>query len=150
MSQLSKTVLYCGRSAVLVCDGRCDKAWGINGRPRFYFQESLEVARRLAKGTEPRDPDDYIFVPDDLLGTAPADPGTYEGDHAKPSVVPLTDSSRMNKWCARECERCALLEPGEALVPPDLMRPRPNIPERPHVYAERDSVSAPEKAAVQP
>lgn len=145
-----KTILFCGRSAVLACDGQCDKAWGINKRPRFYFQESLEAARRLAKGTPPRDPDDYIFVPDDLLGAAPADPGTYEGGHGKPSAVPLTDPSRMNKWCARECERCALLEPGEALVAPNLKRPKPNIPERPDVYAEQDTVVAPEKPVVRP
>lgn len=30
---------------------------------------------------------------------APVNPGTYEGDHAKP-----TDKTH-NKWCARECER---------------------------------------------
>lgn len=33
------------------------------------------------------------------VAPAPADPGTYEGGHAKP-----TDKVH-NKWCARECER---------------------------------------------
>lgn len=32
-------------------------------------------------------------------GTAPVDPGTYEGGHAKPT------DGKHNKWCARECER---------------------------------------------
>jgi len=127
-----KTVLFGGRTAVLVCDGRCDKAWGINNRPRLYFQENLLVPRALAPGERPRDPDDTVYLSDASLGTAPADPGTYEGDHGKPSAAPLTDPARMNKWCARECERCALLEPGEALVPPNLARPRPNMPGRPY------------------
>jgi hypothetical protein len=129
---MTKTVLFCGRSAVLACDGRCDKAWGINKRPQLYFQESLLVPRALAPGERPRDPDDTVYLGDAELGTAPEDPGTYEGGHGKPSAVPLTDPSRMNKWCARECERSAILEPGEALVSPNLARPRPNIPGRPY------------------
>ena len=35
-------------------------------------------------------------------GRAPVDPGTYEGECAKP-----TDKTH-NKWCARECERSEL------------------------------------------
>lgn len=125
---ISKTILFFGKSKALVCDGRCDKAWGINNRPRLYFQESLIVARALAPEELPRDPDDIVYLSDAALGAAPEDPGTYEGDDGKPSAVPLTDPSRMNKWCARECERSALLEPGEALVSPDLAHPKPNIP----------------------
>ena len=34
--------------------------------------------------------------------TAPADTGTYEGGHAKPT------DKKHNKWCARECERSSL------------------------------------------
>ena len=34
--------------------------------------------------------------------TAPDDPRTYEGEHAKP-----VDKTH-NKWCARECERSKL------------------------------------------
>jgi hypothetical protein len=146
LTQLSKIVLFCGRSAVLVCDGRCDKAWGINSRPRLYFQESLLVPRALAAGEHPRDPDDSVYVADALLGIAPEDPGTYEGGYGKPSAVPLTDSLQMNKWCARECERCALREPGDERVSPNLERPKPNIPGRPIP----DQVSAPERSTVQP
>lgn len=50
------------------------------------------------------DPDDYAYLADDEVGTAPIDPGTYEGGHAKP----LPDSEKMNKWCVRECERSTL------------------------------------------
>lgn len=35
--------------------------------------------------------------------TAPNDTGTYEGGHGKPT------DKRHNKWCARECERSAIL-----------------------------------------
>lgn len=128
---LSKTILFGGRSAVLVCDGRCDKAWGINNRPSLYFQESLTVPRALNAGERPRDHDDMVHIGDDALGTAPANPGTYEGGHGKPSALPLTDPSRMNKWCARECERSAILEPGEEVTVPNMNRPKPNIPGRP-------------------
>jgi hypothetical protein len=125
---LSKTILFYGRGAVLVCDGRCDKAWGINNRPRLYFQESGQLPRALEPEEEPKDPDDYVFLGDSVLGTAPGDPGTYECDQAKPSATPITDSSRMNKWCARECERAALLEPNEERIAPNMDPPRPNIP----------------------
>ena len=123
-----KVILFGGRSAVLVCDGRCDKAWGINNRPQLYFQESLAIPRALAPGEQPRDPNDTVYLGDAELGTAPEDPGTYEGGDGKPSAMPLTDPSHMNRWCARECERAAVLEPGEDLVAPNLAQPKPNIP----------------------
>lgn len=44
---LQKRILFCGRQQILACDGRCDKAWGINGRPRHYF------------GDPDEDPDDF-------------------------------------------------------------------------------------------
>ena len=67
------------------CDSKCEKAWGRNSRPTL--------------GLNPES-DDYL--PDDQLGIAPADPGTYEGGVGKPS-----DPSQFpNKWCVRECERC--------------------------------------------
>lgn len=36
--------------------------------------------------------------------TAPVDPGTYEGNDAKPP------DKTHNKWCARECERSEVSE----------------------------------------
>ena len=38
----------------------------------------------------------------------PVDPGTYEGEHGKPR----TKEARLNKWCARECERSVIVDPG--------------------------------------
>jgi hypothetical protein len=88
----------------LACDGRCDKAWGISNRPKVEF--------------DPDEPDDMAFLADHEVGTAPEDPGTYEGGHGKPSGVPLGDGDghRMNKWCARECERSSINEKGEPVV----------------------------------
>lgn len=77
--------------------------------------------------------DDFYYIPDGELGLAPDDPGTYEGDHAKPRSCEGPD--RMNRWCARECERSVLLEP---LVEP-FRRP-PNFERR--VYNFRDSQMA--------
>jgi len=110
---LTKSITAFGRSLTLVCDGRCDKAWGINHRPHVQLGDG-------------KDPDDYCWIPDQELGEAPRDPGTYEGGHGKPSGEPLTDPGRMNKWCFRQCERSDSFEPGEPLVVPDLSNPRPN------------------------
>lgn len=102
----------------MACDARCDKAWGINNRPK----------RRLSNNE-----DDYVWVGDDQLGTAPADPGTYEGDEPKPR----TPEERLNKWCFRECERSvkAFYDPhgsmndiDKLLTLRNLKDPEPNIP----------------------
>lgn len=109
---LVKDIVFFGRPAVLACDGNCRKAWGINGRPRVRLSD---------------DPDDYAFRSDGELGAAPADPGTYEGGHAKPD--PDGGPDRQNKWCARECERSELLEPGASVVLKDFSRRVRNRPE---------------------
>lgn len=92
---LHKEITYLRQPAVLLCDGKCEKAWGINNRPKIVLTEG--------------DDDDYYYVPDGELGTAPEDPGTYEGFHGKPH--PSEGPDRMNTWCARECERSMFLDP---------------------------------------
>ena len=87
-------VIYFGQPMTVACDRQCDKAWGINNRPRKYLSANE---------------DDYEFLADGELGNAPVDPGTYEGDHAKP----LRPSQFPNKWCVRECERCYRSRPGK-------------------------------------
>jgi hypothetical protein len=90
-----KTITFAGQSAVVLCDGNCRKAWGVNSRPKVV----------LTKG----DDDDYFYIPDGELGVAPEDPGTYEGGCGKPS--PEDGPDRMNTWCVRECERSLFLDP---------------------------------------
>ena len=87
---LSKQIKYFGEDAFIACDGRCDKAWGRSTRP---------------KGDDGIG--DRLLRPDSVLGTAPEDPGTYEGPDSKP----LPHEEKLNRWCCRECERCALLTP---------------------------------------
>lgn len=82
-----------------VCDHRCEKAWGVNGR-----RPSQNNAIRYD------DDDDVVYLADQEVGEAPNDPGTYEGGQAKPHK-PLSH----NKWCIRECERCSIIEPGEII-----------------------------------
>lgn len=91
----SKQVVYFGTPIVMFCDGQCQKAWGINGRPK----------RQLSANE-----DDYEFLADGELGNAPLDTGSWEGGDGKPSEFPLEDANRMNKWCLRECERCSFKE----------------------------------------
>lgn len=85
-----------------VCDGKCEKAFGINLRPRILWS---------------RDPDDYTWLADqEIPFDAPKDPGSYEGGHAKPQELP----QEHNKWCVRECERCEAVKEGE--TPEEAMR----------------------------
>lgn len=94
----SHLITYFSQRARVNCDRNCDKAWGITQRPTHQLSD---------------DPDDFEFLADDELGIAPADPGTYEGGHAKPS----SPVEFPNKWCVRECERCAMSHPGESELP---------------------------------
>lgn len=90
-----KTIQYLGQAMTVACDENCGKAWGMNSRPRVTLSNNE---------------DDYAYLSDGELGNAPDDPETYEGRDAKP----LTPDQRMNKWCVRECERCAHTRPGES------------------------------------
>jgi hypothetical protein len=107
---IAKQILYFGHKLILVCDARCDKAWGINHRPRVQLSAS--------------DEDDYAFLADGEVGEAPADPGTAEGGHRKPRMP----GERLNKWCCRECERSLKVKPGEDFELPDFTRRVYNLP----------------------
>lgn len=98
----TKDVTMFGQPVTLACDGNCRKAWGINSRPSV----------RLGA-----DEDDVAWLADDELGEAPADPGTYEGGHAKPA-----SPAGMNKWCARECERATVEDRGRPVKLRDFTR----------------------------
>ena len=91
---IAKAITYFGKPAVVACDANCAKAWGIQLRPRVQISAN---------------PDDYAFRADDELGIAPMDPGTYEGDDAKPMTRPMT-GELMNRWCVRQCERSELFD----------------------------------------
>lgn len=119
---LTKEITWFGSPALLACDGKCKNAWGINGgRPRVEF--------------DPDEPDDYAYLPDHQVGEAPDDPGSYEGGHAKPTAYGAAwEQHRLNRWCARECERSEILEGNEMEDPsshmPDYSRLHYNMPER--------------------
>lgn len=70
-----ETVTFC-------CDGKCDKAWGVGDRP--------------SQSAGPHE-DDIVYLADDELGIAPANPGTSEGGHLKPSATPIDNPALMNK-----------------------------------------------------
>lgn len=114
----TKRVSMYGQPTILACDGRCDKAWGIQARPR----------KKLSA-----DEDDYVYKPDSALGRAPAPGKTAilsEGGDIKPSASALgeNDGDRMNRWCARQCERCERCKPEEPIKLRDMEHPEPNIP----------------------
>ena len=91
-----KRIVYFGQDATHACDGNCGKAWGLSGRPSMGGR----------------------YLADDELGTAPEDPGTYEGAHGKP--VGARGPDDINKWCVRECERSWLSPPGHPDAAPEL------------------------------
>jgi hypothetical protein len=92
-----KNVLFINEPILVACDANCGKAWGINNRPRVQLSD---------------DEDDYEYLADGELGEAPADPGTYEGGHAKPR----RPEDRLNKWCVRECERSRMADAGPGVL----------------------------------
>ena len=84
---MEKTITYSDKQVKVACDEKCEKAWGIVARPKEKLSD---------------DDDDVVYLSDIELGTAPVDPGTYEGGQAKP----VEKHNIPNKWCVRQCERC--------------------------------------------
>jgi len=84
---MEKTIIYSDKQIKVACEEKCEKSWGIAARPKEKLSE---------------DDDDVVFLSDSELGTAPVDPGTYEGGQAKP----VEKQNIPNKWCVRQCERC--------------------------------------------
>jgi hypothetical protein len=104
-----KINLYFNKEIKVACDENCNKAWGINNRPKIQLSDT--------------DEDDYAFLSDNELGTAPKNPGTYEGGAGKP----FSSDEFPNKWCVRECERCVRSEILEEAVLEDFSKRRYNI-----------------------
>lgn len=112
---LEKKLKFCGQQVTVACDGQCHKAWGINSRPHLQLTDNI---------------DDYAYPADHELGFAPADPGTTEGDDAKPCASVATDPAIINKWCVRECERMSMHEAHEPVKLRTFDKRRYNIPRR--------------------
>ena len=91
-------IKFCGENALIICNRKCNKAWGMNKRPKIQLSE---------------DEDDYCYLSDNELKEAPIDPGTYECNNKKPE----TPNEFPNKWCVRECERSVMSNPGEWMLP---------------------------------
>lgn len=112
-------IRYFGAVATVMCDGKCNKAWGVHSRPFVCFGINGETILTrtydpVSKTTQingdmigtPIETGDFALLADAELGEAPADPGTYECDQAKPKNV--ESAKDMNRWCYRECERSIL------------------------------------------
>ncbi len=121
MSLIQKHITFFGQRCTLACDAKCHKAWGINNRPKVYLEDQTQTVRGFGYPAdhypqdmpEDFDEDNYASLSDDELPDAPASSngtpddgaykglGTWEGGDGKPE----TEGERLNKWCARECER---------------------------------------------
>lgn len=109
-------IIWFGKTCLAVCDRKCEKAWGINGRA--HDPSTLVVL-------DDNDVDDIAYLADHEVGEAPRDPGTYEGGHGKP-----LHPAEHNKWCVRECERCDILEKGEEIAVRDFSQWFYNMPSK--------------------
>ena len=112
-----KEITCFGKRSLIACDGKCNKAWGMNGhRPRIQF--------------DPDDPDDFAYYSDDFLGEAPEHSDVWECCDTKPSC----SEDRLNKWCARECERSVIVENKDnsviSIELPDFSSLHYNIPSK--------------------
>jgi len=96
-------VLYFGQHMKVNCDRRCDKAWGMDSRPKIQLSD---------------DEDDVVYLADHELTIAPKMSGTWEGRDTKP----LSPDEFPNKWCVRQCERCNHSNPGEFTEPLELTK----------------------------
>jgi hypothetical protein len=75
------------------CDGKCHKAWGVNGRQL----ENKNI--RMASSDE----EDVVFLSDadtPEMSNSSQFSNVFEGGQGKPEV-----RGKHNKWCMRECER---------------------------------------------
>jgi hypothetical protein len=95
---MEKIITYWGQKAKVTCDENCNKAFGRTQRPTVQLSD---------------DEDDFAYLADNEVPDAPINPGTYEGGDAKP----VDKIGIPNKWCVRECERCAISHPGEYNLP---------------------------------
>lgn len=99
MEKYRKEITAFGRPLIIACDGKCEYAFGVNGRPYKQLSE---------------DPDDIVWLSDEEAGLAPVSGKTCtiaEGNDCKPS----NEHEVLNRWCYRECERCVGAEPGEKI-----------------------------------
>ncbi|PLS18900.1 hypothetical protein CVD28_00425 [Bacillus sp. M6-12] len=113
---LTKEIRAFGRALTIGCDGKCEKAFGLNGRPSVQLSD---------------DEDDICWLADDEVGIAPTTGKTVitsEGGDMKPH--PAFSGDKLNKWCYRECERCASAEIGEELKVKDFSVRRYNMPSK--------------------
>jgi hypothetical protein len=99
-----KRLTFFGQPATHACDGRCDKAWGHNGgRPQVQLSDDV---------------DDYAYLADGELGTAPGVTGVTEDEQSKPFHAKGPED--INKWCVRECECAWMSPPGQPDKEPEL------------------------------
>lgn len=110
-AMLTMEIVFFHRKVILTCDGKCDKAWGVDSRPEVQLSEDI---------------DDFEWLSDGELGSAPLDPGTEEGWDKKP----VTEVDKLNRWCARQCERSRITKPGEVVILRDFSKRFQNIKNR--------------------
>jgi hypothetical protein len=113
---ITKDIVAFGERLVIGCDKKCKKAFGLNGRPFVQLSE---------------DENDIAWLSDSEVGIAPESGKTKihdEGGDRKPQ--PDNPESFLNRWCYRECERCASAEAGKELTLKDFSQRQFNIPSK--------------------
>lgn len=129
-------IRYFGHPCLLICDGNCDKAWGMNQRPVAYNVDGVYIRMDYPDEIDDDsfDEDDRCYLADGELGDAPAYPGSFEGKDGKP----IEHQDRLNKWCCRECERSGMLKYSESIEVRDLSKRFYNC--APHVREDGEGI----------
>lgn len=112
-------IIYFGNPAKIVCDEKCNKAWGWSDRPKIYFdpdkEEDIEILKDKVK-----DWDAFYLIPDTELPDAPNSPGSFECFEYKPTSYDNPEEHKHNKWCCRACERCRMTKLNKFNILPKL------------------------------
>jgi hypothetical protein len=127
-------IRYFGQPCILMCDGKCDKAWGSSQRKQAYNIDGEYVITDGYDLPDDCNEDDYCYLADGELGEAPDYPQTWEGGDGKP----IEFQDRLNKWCCRECERSETFGYDEGIEVRDLSQRFYNC--FPHVRVGSDSL----------
>jgi hypothetical protein len=89
---MESNITVSNQPAIIKCDGKCDKAWGINEREKIKLSD---------------DPDDYCYLSDRELGLAPL----LSTSTKRLKNKPTNKINFPTSWCICECERSVISEP---------------------------------------
>ena len=59
---MEKIITYCGEKAKVVCDERCNKAWGIKNRPKLQLSDDIDEKKSAISNSETNSIEHSILI----------------------------------------------------------------------------------------